>query len=137
MEKPQNSIDLFEFSRNFGAVKEQPAKIIFRQVTKDFKLHGQAEFRKLIFFPLEIFRSPNRFSESVRDAESHGIKILTRFPGNPILGIFIKICNCVGYTNMRGRFLLKVGLIALFNCSVILRYFLVWVYLILSEPTQF
>ena len=39
MEKPQNSIDLFEFSRNFGAVKEQPAKIIFRQVTKDFKLH--------------------------------------------------------------------------------------------------
>ena len=34
MEKPQNSIDLFEFSRNFGAVKEQPAKIIFRQVTK-------------------------------------------------------------------------------------------------------
>ena len=32
MEKPQNSIDLFEFSRNFGAVKEQPAKIIFRQV---------------------------------------------------------------------------------------------------------
>ena len=28
---------------------------------------------------------------------------------------------------MRGRFPLKVGLIALFNCPVILRYFLVWV----------
>ena len=58
---------------------------------------------------MEIFRSPNRFSKSVRDAESHGIKILTRFPGNPILEILIKICNCVGYTNMRGRFLMKVG----------------------------
>jgi len=38
---------------------------------------------------------------------------------------------------MRGRFLVKVSLIALFNCPVILRYLLVWVYLILSEPTQF
>ena len=38
MEKPQNSIDLFEFSRNFGAVKEQPAKIIFRQVNKNYQL---------------------------------------------------------------------------------------------------
>ena len=74
---------------------------------------------------MEIFRSPNRFSESVRDAESHGIKILTRFTGNPILGILIKICNCVGYTNMRGRFLMKVGLIAISNCAVILGGFLV------------
>ena len=38
MEKPQNSIDLFEFSRNYGAVKEQPAKIIFRQVNKNYQL---------------------------------------------------------------------------------------------------
>ena len=61
----------------------------------------------------------------MRDAESHGIKILTRFPGNPILEILIKICNCVGYTNMRGRFLMKVGLIAISNCAVILGGFLV------------
>ena len=74
---------------------------------------------------MEIFRSPNRFSKSVRDAESHGIKILTRFPGNPILEILIKICNCVGYTNMHGRFLMKVGLIAISNCPVILGCFLV------------
>ena len=32
MEKPPNSIDLFEFSRNFGAIKEEPAKIIIKQV---------------------------------------------------------------------------------------------------------
>ena len=32
MEKPQNSIDLFEFSRTFGAIKEEPAKIIMKQV---------------------------------------------------------------------------------------------------------
>ena len=74
---------------------------------------------------MEIFRSPNRFSKSVRDAESHGIKILTRFPGNPILEILIKICNCVGYTNMRGRFLMKVCLIAISNFAVILEGFLV------------
>ena len=74
---------------------------------------------------MEIFFSPNRFSESVRDAESHGIKILTRFPGNPILEILIKICNCVGYTNMRGRFPNEMGLITLSNCPVILGCFLV------------
>ena len=32
MEKPRNSIDLFEFSRTFGAIKEEPAKIIMKQV---------------------------------------------------------------------------------------------------------
>ena len=30
------------------------------------------------------------------DAESHDIKILTRFPENPALKILIDICNCVG-----------------------------------------
>jgi len=32
MEKPKNSIDLFEFSNSFGAIKEEPTKTIFRQV---------------------------------------------------------------------------------------------------------
>ena len=86
---------------------------------------------------MEIFPKPNRDSDPVKNSESDDIICLARFPGNAILKILIKICNCVGYTNMRGRFLLKVGLIALFNCPVILRYFLMWVYLILSEPTQF
>ena len=86
---------------------------------------------------MEIFPKPNRDSDSVKNSESHDIKFLTGFPGNPTLEFLIKICNCVGYTKVRGRFLLKVGLIALFNCPVILRYFLMWVYLILSEPTQF
>ena len=73
---------------------------------------------------MEIFAKPNRDSDSVKNSESRDIKILTRFPGNLILKILIKICNCVGYTNMRRRFLVKVSLIALFNCPVILRYFL-------------
>ena len=73
---------------------------------------------------MEIFRSPNRFSQSVRDAESQGIKILTRFPGNPILEILIKNRNCVGSTNMRRWFLMKVCLIAIYICPMILRYFL-------------
>ena len=84
-----------------------------------------------------IFRSPNRFSESVRDAESHDIKILTEFPGNPILEILIKFCNCVGGTNMRGCFPIILCLTAMFNSPVILVYFLMQVYFILSEPTQF
>ena len=45
---------------------------------------------------------------SVSDAQSHGIKILARFPGNPILEILIEIRHCVGSTNMRGKFILKV-----------------------------
>ena len=89
------------------------------------------------FFPVKIFPKPNGDSNSVKNSESHDIKFLTWFPGNPTLEFLIKICNCVGYTNKRGRYLLKMGLIALFNCPVIFRYFLVWVYLILSELTQF
>ena len=84
-----------------------------------------------------IFNSPNRFSDSVRDAESHGIKILTRFPGNPILEILMKFYNCVGCTYMCRRFFPKIGCITIDNRPVIMGCFLVWVYLILSEPTQF
>ena len=72
---------------------------------------------------MEIFCSPNTVSDSVENSESHDIKFITWFPGNPILKILIKICNCVGYTNMRRRFLVKVSLIALFNCPVILTLF--------------
>ena len=61
----------------------------------------------------------------MKNSESDDIKILTGFPGNAILEILIKICNCVGGTNMRGRFLVKLCLIAIFNCPVILRCFLV------------
>ena len=78
-----------------------------------------------LFFPVEIFSSPNTVFDSVSDAESRDIKFLTWFHWNPTLEFLIKIFNCVGYTNMRKRFLMKVGLIALFNCPVILRYFLV------------
>ena len=35
------------------------------------------------------------------DAESHDIKILIGFPGNPILEILITNRNCEGRTNMR------------------------------------
>ena len=86
---------------------------------------------------MEIFWYSNTDSDSVSDAESHDIKILTRFPGNLILEIFIENLNCVGCTNMRGCFLIKLCLIANLNCPVILRCFLGWVYLVLSEPKQF
>ena len=72
---------------------------------------------------MEIFRYSNRDSDSVSDAESHDIKILIRFPGNRILEILIKFCNCVGSTNMRGRIFLKVCLFPIHNYLVILRYF--------------
>ena len=72
-----------------------------------------------------IFRSLNRISDSVRDAKSHDIKFVIKFPGNLILEILMKFCNCVGGTNMRGCFPMKLCLIAMFNCPVILRYFLV------------
>ena len=40
MEKPQNSADLFEVSRRCGAIKEDPARIIFRQLVQStLELH--------------------------------------------------------------------------------------------------
>ena len=69
---------------------------------------------------MEIFPIPNRDSNSVKNSESDDIKILTRFPRNPILEILIKNCICVGSTNMRGRFSMKVCLIAIYNSPVIL-----------------
>ena len=42
------------------------------------------------FFPVHIFPNPNRDSDSVKNSESDDTKILTRFPGNPILEISIK-----------------------------------------------
>ena len=39
---------------------------------------------------MHIFANPNTDSDSVKNSESDDIKILTRFPGNPILEILIK-----------------------------------------------
>ena len=59
---------------------------------------------------MDIFRGSNRLFDSVSDAESHDMKILTRSPGNLILEILIKNRNCVGSTNMRRCFLMKACL---------------------------
>ena len=72
---------------------------------------------------MDIFRSPNRLFDSVSDAESDDIKILTGFPGNPILEILMKNRNCVGSSNMPGCFLVKVYLIAIHNLTSILKCF--------------
>ena len=72
---------------------------------------------------MDIFCSSNRLFDSIGDAESHDIKILTGFPGNLILEILIKNRNCVGSTNMRRCFLMKVCLIAIHNLTVILGCF--------------
>ena len=53
-------------------------------------MYSWAEFRGANFFPVEIFSGPNTVTDSVSDAESCDIKILTWFPGNPILEILIK-----------------------------------------------
>ena len=34
MEKFENAIDLFDFSRTYGAIKEEPAKVIFNQIAR-------------------------------------------------------------------------------------------------------
>ena len=72
---------------------------------------------------MDIFRGSDRLFDSVRDAESHDIKILTGFPWNLILEISIKNHSCVGSTNMRRCFLMKVFLIAIYNLTVILGCF--------------
>ena len=72
---------------------------------------------------MDIFRGPNRLFDSVSDAESHDIKILTGFPGNLIIEILIKNRYCVGCTNMRRQFILKVCPIAIYNLTVILGCF--------------
>ena len=64
--------------------------------------YEKAEFREANFYPDEIFWYLNRVPDSVKDGESDDIKNLSRFPGNPVLGIVIKICNCVGSTHIRG-----------------------------------
>ena len=50
-----------------------------------------------MFFPVDIFRGSNRLFDSVIDAESHDIKILTGFP------FLIKNRKFVGGTNMLRR----------------------------------
>ena len=72
---------------------------------------------------MDIFCGSNRLFDSVSDAESRDIKILTGFPGNPILEILIKNRKCVGSTNMRRCFLMKVCPIAIHNLTVILGCF--------------
>ena len=62
---------------------------------------------------MEIFCSLNWVSDSVNDAESNDIKILTRSPASSILEISIKIDNCVGSGKMRGSFFMKVYIIAI------------------------
>ena len=69
-------------------------------------IHIKAEFRGANFFTVEIFPKQNRDSDPVKNSESHDMKILILFPGNPTLEIWIKICICVGSTHMRGRFFL-------------------------------
>ena len=64
---------------------------------------------------MEIFTKTNRDFDSVKNSESDYIKVLTRFSGNPILGILIKICNCVGSSYMRGHILMKLRPIACSN----------------------
>ena len=86
---------------------------------------------------MQIFCGPNSVSDSVSHAESHDLKILTRFLGNSILEFSIKMFNCVGSSNMRCRILIKLRLIAIFNSPVILGCFSMWVGFILIEPTQF
>ena len=44
-----------------------------------------------LFFVVDIFRGSNRLFDSVRDAESHDVQILTGFPENLILEILKKI----------------------------------------------
>ena len=47
MEKPQNSSDLFEVSRRCGAIKEDPARIIFRQLVQTtLELHQLGVFHR-------------------------------------------------------------------------------------------
>ena len=72
---------------------------------------------------MDIFHGPNRLFDSVNDTESHDIKILTGHTGNPILEILINNRNCVGSTNTRRCFLMKVCLIAIHNLTVILGCF--------------
>ena len=50
---------------------------------------------------MEIFEYPKRDSDLVSDAESRGIRILTRFPGHHIPEIFIKVSNCVGISKFK------------------------------------
>ena len=74
---------------------------------------------------MKIFPNPNRDSYSVKNSESHDMKILIEFPENPALEILIKNCNCVGSTYTRGCFFLRIGYFTIYNRPVILGCFLV------------
>ena len=47
MERPENSKDLFEVSREYGAIQESPARIIFRQILETCQsLHEKKVFHR-------------------------------------------------------------------------------------------
>ena len=70
-------------------------------------------------------------------ADSEDMKILDWNRGNSILKFLVEFWNCVGYTNMRGRFRIKLCQIVNFIIPNILEVLFTMVYLILIEPTQF
>ena len=66
-----DAIEIFQNSNKIGTMTKG---------TKTFKLCldcGQAEFRGAKFFPVKIFHCPKSVSDSVSNADSHDIKILT------------------------------------------------------------
>ena len=103
-----------------------------RNTQRDAQTHIKRLNSEKLIFPVNIFRTPDKLFNSVKNAESHDVK---NWPDS--LSGSKNFDNCVGSTNMRRWFLVKVRLIDFFYSTVILGCFSVWIYLILSEPTQF
>ena len=103
-----------------------------RNTQRDAQTHIKRLNSEKLIFPVNIFRTQDKLFNSVKNAESHDVK---NWPDS--LSGSKNFDNCVGSTNMCRWFLVKVRLIDFFYSTVILGCFSVWIYLILSEPTQF
>ena len=45
----------------------------------------------------------------MKDADSKDIKVFVKFSGNSILKFWLKFCNCVGDTQFRGCYIVKIS----------------------------
>ena len=45
----------------------------------------------------------------MKDADTKDTKVFFKFPGNSILKFWLKFCNCVGDTQLRGCYIVKIS----------------------------
>ena len=61
------------------------------------------------FYEKSIFGYPKFAYESIDNADSGDTKIFVWFAGSSVLEIWFEFWKCVGFVDMRGRFLININ----------------------------